>query len=140
MTGKQGAAILKALEVLQAKAVADGVEDDDEYSCDSHVNSRFISANTQEMEPLQEGGKKKGQAFWEGWSEVEATDQPEPKPPPQPPPSTASHVQSATRGESAFITPLEGRASVTDNNQGQTVAYHARSLATPSQLHRSLSS
>ena len=57
MTGKQQAAILRALEALQAKASADGVDNNDEYGCDSPVKSRFISANTEAMEPQQEGGK-----------------------------------------------------------------------------------
>ena len=39
--------------------------------------------------------------FWQGWSEVEATDHPELKPPPQPPPLPATHLQRATRGGSS---------------------------------------
>ena len=66
MSGKQGAAIFKALEALQAKAVEPGVDDDDEYSCDSHVKPRFMHANTAEMEPPQEGGKKRKQGFGGG--------------------------------------------------------------------------
>ena len=66
MTGKQGAAILKALEALQAKAAEDGVDDDDEYGCDPHVKARFMSANTAEIKPQQEGSKKRKQAFGGG--------------------------------------------------------------------------
>ena len=70
MTGKQGAAILKALEALQAKAAEAGVDDDDEHSCDSPVKARFMRANTAEntaeMKPQHEGGKKKKQAFGGG--------------------------------------------------------------------------
>ena len=40
MAGKQGAAILKALEALQAKAAEDGVDDNDEYGCDVILMSK----------------------------------------------------------------------------------------------------
>lgn len=66
MSGKQRAAILKALEALQAKAVEDGIDDNDEYGCDSHVKTRFMHANTAEMEPLPEVGKKRERGFGGG--------------------------------------------------------------------------
>ena len=66
VSGKQRAAILQALEALQAKAVEDGIDDNDEYGSDSHVKSRFMHANTAEMEPLQEVGKKRQRGFGGG--------------------------------------------------------------------------
>ena len=66
MSVKQGEAILKALEALQAKAVEAGIDDNDEYGCDSHVKTRFMHANTAEMEPLPEVGKKRKQGFGGG--------------------------------------------------------------------------
>ena len=56
---KNADAIMHALELLQAQAAAAEADDDDEFRCDPHVKTRFMRANTAEIEPQQGGGKKK---------------------------------------------------------------------------------